>query len=176
MMKLIQAELVAIVMVLGCLSAWAGPVEDMMKAYEYAEAGNYAEAVKLYRRSANQGFSPAALNLALLFHKGQGVPQDYAEAVKFYRMAATQGDYTEPIVRSIMRQAQFNLGLIYYYGRGVLQDHVSAHMWWNLAGSNGSKNGIKYRDDIATTMAPNQIAEAQRRARDCLNSNYRNCD
>ena len=43
---------------------------------------DYAEAVKWYRRAAEQGDAYAQNNLGLMYANGKGVPQDYAEAVK----------------------------------------------------------------------------------------------
>ena len=68
-------------------------------------------------------------------------------------------------------RAQGLLGLMYEYGRGVPQDFVRAHMWFNLAASRLPPGGVrdsavKDRDRIAARMTPEQIAEAQRLARD----------
>jgi hypothetical protein len=52
---------------------------------------NYAEALRLYQNSANQGYAPAQYNLGLLYEFGYGVKQDKAEARKWYQKAATQG-------------------------------------------------------------------------------------
>jgi len=86
-----------------------------------------------------------------------GVPQDYQEAVKWYRLAADQGD----------ADAQLLLALMYFSGKGVPKDNVLAHMWANLAASQGSdEDYLKKRDEIAKHMTPDQIAEAQRLARE----------
>ena len=61
--------------------------------------------------------------------------------------------------------AQNDLGWMYQNGRGVAQDYVAAHMWYNLAGA-GDGEAREYRDRIAEKMTPDQIAEAQRRARE----------
>ena len=53
---------------------------------------DYAEAVKWYRRAADQGDADAQFNLGIVYEKGQGVQQNYAEAAKWYRRAADQGD------------------------------------------------------------------------------------
>jgi TPR repeat protein len=80
--------------------------------------------------------------------------------------AAEQGDV----------DAQVNLGYAYATGRGVPQDYATAHMWYNLASSNGNALGSKNRDQIAEQMTPADISEAQRRARVCLESQYKECD
>jgi hypothetical protein len=52
---------------------------------------NYAEALRLYQKSANQGYAPAQYNLGLLYEFGYGVKQDKAEARRWYQKAAAQG-------------------------------------------------------------------------------------
>jgi len=128
-----------------CLPAVAGPA-----------AGQQAEAPKGYRLAAEQGDALAQYNLGVMYAKGQGVVQDYKEAAKWYRLAAEQGS----------AEAQSNLGFLYEEGQGVPQDYVEAHMWFNLGGASGDARGIKNRDIIARKMTPEQIAEAQRRARE----------
>jgi hypothetical protein len=39
-------------------------------------------------------------------------------------------------------------------------------MWFNLAGASGEASAINNRDIVARKMTPDQIAEAQRRARE----------
>jgi uncharacterized protein len=51
-------------------------------------------------------------------------------------------------------------------GQGVPQDYVIAHMWFNLAASGGHKNAVQGRDMVAAKMAPAQLAEAQKLARE----------
>ena len=52
---------------------------------------NLAEAVKWYRRSAEQGDRYAQYNLAVMLLKGQGTAPDAEEAFRWCRMAAEQG-------------------------------------------------------------------------------------
>jgi uncharacterized protein len=84
------------------------------------------------------------------------VSRKYKEALKWHRLAAEQGD----------ARAQNNLGVMYDEGQGVPQDYVQAHMWFNLAGASGHANAIKNRDAVARKMTPEQIAGAQRLARE----------
>ncbi len=41
---------------------------------------DYAEAVRWFRRAAEQGFTEAQYNLGQMYNNGQSVPQDYAAA------------------------------------------------------------------------------------------------
>jgi TPR repeat protein len=72
--------------------------------------------------------------------------------------------------------AQHNLGFLYGRGQGVAQDYIRAHMWYNLAAVKGDADSVKNRDIIAAKMTSQQIAEAQKMARECQARNFKNCD
>ena len=67
---------------------------------------DYTEAVKWYRKAAEQGNADAQYDLGHCYQYGHGVEKDYVEAVKWYRKAAEQGD----------ADAQCNLGYCYDCG------------------------------------------------------------
>jgi TPR repeat protein len=90
-------------------------------------AQDFAEALKWYRRAADQGDDAAQFNLGAMYANGQGVAQDFAEALKWFRQAAEQG----------LADAQFNLGAMYANGRGVAQDFAEALKWYRLAAEQG---------------------------------------
>ncbi|MEL0099754.1 MAG: tetratricopeptide repeat protein, partial [Opitutae bacterium] len=96
-----------------------------------------------------------------MYQYGQGVPQDYKTAVKWYTRAAEQREAS----------AQTNLGHMYATGRGVLQNDVYAHMWFNIAAFNGEEKSSKKRNEVAKRMTTEQIAEAQKLARECVAKN-----
>ena len=121
---------------------------------------NNVEAVRWYRLAAEQGFATAQVNLGGMYADGDGVPQDYAEALRWYGLAAEQGD----------ANAQYGLGLMYANGWGVPKENVEAHMWFNLAAAQSSGENldryVEVRDGFAEFLTAEQIAEAQRRARE----------
>jgi TPR repeat protein len=94
--------------------------------------------------------------LGLIYQLGEGVPKDYVEAVRWYRLAAEQGD----------PGAQVDLALVYERGQGVTRDDVQAYMWLNLATARGNIDAAKLRNVLEAGMTPDQIAEAQRLARE----------
>ena len=101
--------------------------------YYYGRNGklkNYTEAVKWYRKAAEQGHSDTQNLLGYCYEKGYGVPQDYTEAVKWYRKAAEQGD----------EYGQTSIGDCYYYGRGVTQNYSEAIKWYRKAAEQGDTN------------------------------------
>ncbi len=50
-----------------------------------------AEAVRWYRKAAEQGLAQAQHNLGVMYANGQGVPQDYVLAHKWYNLSAARG-------------------------------------------------------------------------------------
>jgi TPR repeat protein len=117
--------------------------------------------VRQLKERAAQGDASAQLQLGGMYFTGQGVPQDYPEALKWYRLAAAQGEAS----------AQYNLGGMYEAGAGVPQDYVQAHKWFNLAGATTADPAqrdlaVKARDSLAARMTPDQIADAQKLARE----------
>jgi S1-C subfamily serine protease len=115
---------------------------------------DYAEALKWLRKAIEKGNASAQAILGMMYWYGDGVPQGYAEAVKWYRNAAEQGDAL----------AQNNLGEAYAYGKGVPQDYSEAYKWFNLAASKGYQSALAARNNLASKMSPDQIADGQLRA------------
>jgi len=136
-------------------------------AYYFGEGveQDFVEAVKWYRLAAEQGDALAQFNLGIAYDNGEGVAQDFVEAVKWYRLAAEQGN----------ADAQFLLGYAYKKGEGTIKDLVYSHMWFNIAASLGGISAVEARELIAKEMTPEQIAEAQKLARECVRKAYKNC-
>lgn len=63
----------------------------------------------------------------------------------------------------------FRMGLLYSTGQGGAPlDYVSAHMLFNLAAMRGSVEAKVYRKELSQEMASEDVAEAQRQAREWL--------
>jgi TPR repeat protein len=103
----------------------AGQFEDGKAAYD---GGDYATALRLWRPLADQGVPDALVNLALMYLKGQGVPQDNVQALKWFTLAAGASSESED------------------------PDLLAA--------------AVKIRDLLGAKMTPEQIAEAQKLARE----------
>ena len=112
------------------------------------------------RALADRGDAEAQVLLGWMYAFGQGVRQEDSEAVRRFRFAADQGD----------TYRQNCLGRIYQDGYGVAQDYVEAHLYFNLAAAQKSgvlsNRYIEDREAVARLMTRDQIAEAQRRARE----------
>ena len=116
------------------------------------------EAAIWYRRAAEAGDADCQIDLGRQYYYGKHVTQDYEEAAEWFRKAADQGD----------DHAQNFLGDMYRYGQGVLQDYVMAYMLYNVASAGGSDSAGKKRDRVAKKMTREQVAEAQRLAREWM--------
>ena len=82
-----------------------------------------SQALRWYRKAAEQGDSRAENNLAGLYEEGAVVPQDLEEAVKWYKLAAEQGNGNSYI----------NLARLYAGARGYKPDYSLAYFWSLLA-------------------------------------------
>ena len=152
------------------------PLEDLTRCAEdgdaeaqgslglryYAGGGaaplDYAEALRWFRLAAEQGSAEAQVMLGVMNAGGLGLPKDDAKALRWYQMAAEQGHAT----------AQFNIGLTYAPDTGVPENLIFQHMWFNLAAAHGFEAARRSRDRIQQRMTPEQVAEAQRLAREWI--------
>jgi len=117
----------------------------------------WKEAVKWFRRAADQGHSRAQSTLGQLYDNGRFVLQDYNEAIKWYYKAAEQGDW----------DGLYGMGYMYYKGRGVTQNYIEAHKWFNLGGI------ITKRDEVEKKMTTEEVLEAQKLAREWKLKNWK---
>jgi TPR repeat protein len=113
---------------------------------------DYGKTAKDLEGLANLGEPRAQYDLALLYDKGVGVPQNDAEARRWYTRAAEQGD----------ARAQYNLGLMYMNGQGVLPNPVLAYYWVSLSVAQGNGHAPSARDYLAEKMTSEQIEEANK--------------
>lgn len=117
------------------------------------------EAVKYFRRAAELNQAEAIYELGECYLKGNGVAKDITEGVKWTRKAAEQG----------CAPAQNRLGLCYMKGEGLAKDYLEAYKWFNLASAHGEEQTYDFKVNlakVATLMTAEQVAEAQRLARD----------
>ncbi len=74
----------------------------------------------------------------------------------------------EPAMQAGGPDALFELGMLYATGRDVDVDLVTAHKWFNLAAARGNVSARDYRMELSQEMSAEEIAEAQRQAREWL--------
>jgi hypothetical protein len=146
----------------------AGRLEAALSA---ALRGDYATALGLWRPLADQGNARAQRNLGIMYHNGQGVPQDHAAAAKWIGKAAEQGDpdaqhnlafmydneqgvprdpaaavvWYRKAAEQCHAGAQANLAAMYDLGLGVPEDYVQAHKWYILAAAHFPASQLEAR-------------------------------
>jgi TPR repeat protein len=103
----------------------AGAYQAGDEAYQRQD---YAEALRWFRKAADQGNADAQFNIGMMYENGEGVTQDYAEALRWYQKAADQEN----------ADAQNHIGLIYVNGWGVAQDYAEAGRWFRKAADQGN--------------------------------------
>ncbi len=164
-------------------TAHASELQDAEKAYARKDFG---PALVLFRKVAAQGDAAAQFNLATMYAKGQGVPQNYAEAAAWFLKSATQGyapaqnslgvryEKGQGVAQNPARAAalyreaaeqrlglaQDNLSDLFAKGLGVTQDLVLAHVWSSLASANGEAGAARKRALLERTLTREQLAEA----------------
>ena len=88
---------------------------------------DYAEAVRHYRRAAEQGHAGAQFALAEMYKNGDGVAKDMDQALRWYRAAAAQHE----------AGAELMLGVLYESGVGVPVDVAEAARWYRRSADHG---------------------------------------
>ena len=83
-----------------------------------------------------------------------------------YEISEVEGTTLAPV--NATGEMFYELGMMYAAGRSVPTDLVSAHKWFNLAAMRGNADAIRLRREVAEEMSTDQIAAAQRAARDWL--------
>lgn len=114
-------------------SSEESPEELYQKGEACAEVEAYVEAVKWYRKAAEQGHAEAMRSLGICYQEGYGVPQSREEAVRWYRQAADKGD----------AEAMNNLGVCYDMGNGVRKSHEKAVAWYRRAIEKGDSTAMR---------------------------------
>jgi TPR repeat protein len=104
--------------------------------------------------AAGNGHAEAQYTLGVMHANGWGVAMNDVPAAGFYRLAAEQG----------FLKAQTALGFSYKHGAGVDRDLERAYMWFDIAAQQGDLIAESERDDLAPSMAEDEIFAARRSA------------
>jgi localization factor PodJL len=160
-------------------------------ASRYAEGrgvpANAAEAAKWYKLAAERGLAIAQFRVASLYERGEGVEQSRMAAAEWYRRAAEQGNVRAMHNLAVMlsegiggppdfgdaarwfikgadhgvRDSQYNLGVMFARGLGGEQDLVRSYKWFAIAAQQGDPDAGMRRDEVAKSLSPDQLAQAQ---------------
>ena len=131
---------------------------------------DYKEAGKWFRLAAEQENHKAELSLGFLYKDGKGVTKDSEEAMKLFTLAAEGGIPLAQNVLGLLLQAK---GL-----ENEKEDYILAHKWLNLSISNfdartqsaAINSAKKTRSEIEKELTPSQLEEAQKLAKEWMES------
>ncbi len=151
-------------------------------------AFDLAKAFTWYERAAAKGFAPAQTRLADFYNKGKGVALDPIRAKALYLQAAASGNveamhqlavlcvvnadpdfatavkWFEQAANYGMANSQFNLAILHAQGRGVSQNLEQAYHWFAIAARYGDKDAAIKRDELATALSAQQLANGKAKA------------
>jgi TPR repeat protein len=142
-------------------------LEVMFKS-KLGKKEDFDQAIQKLFIAAKSGTSMAKRNLAEAYLSGVLIPKNCTNAVSIYKELASDGSAT----------AQHNLGGLYLNGDCVTKDYVLGYMWRSLS---SAQTGEDFDRKLLASyesklMSSDQVATAQRLARECLKNKYQNCD
>lgn len=119
----------------------------------------FEEAVRWFKKAANQGWAKSQSNLGVCYLNGTGVEQDSRIAVEWFSKAAEQGHAF----------AQFKLARCLIDGEGVETNHEKAVEWFNKAAEQGLSDaqlnlGYCYEKGLGVTKDVAKAAEYYKKA------------
>jgi TPR repeat protein len=117
---------------------------------------------------AKTGDPRARMVLAHAYLMGHLVNRNCPIARDLHKKLAADGDAI----------AQHNLGELYLTGDCVPKDYVLGYMWRSLnLAQTLNENGNEFLINLEkNSMTRDQVAQAQKMARECLKNKYKNCD
>ena len=124
------------------------------------------EAVKWFRKSAEQGNSDGQRLLGFMYKNGRGLDTNYIKAVEWYRKSAEQGN----------SNGQVDIGIMYQDGTGTTKDHEEAVKWYRKSAEQGNAYGqfnlgIMYENGTGTTKDYEEAVKWYRKSAEQGNSN-----
>jgi TPR repeat protein len=166
----LAVAIVGLAGVVGLFLPCAGAVSSLSAAAQSSQGSgddsgrgvpqDRSQAAAWYRKGAEQGDARAQFNLGLMYRYGPG----YSPGLEEWAMAFN------PAPGHTGATARSSPAAKYSPGSGIPKDYVEAHKWMSLAAARATGDSQKRfeneRDSLARVMTPEQIAEAERRARE----------
>ena len=131
------------------------------------------EAIKWYKKAANQGYDFAQCALGYIYEKGENVKADKNEAIKWYRKSAENGNsaaqeylakiyfddknYTEAAKwyteagENNNESVYYRLGNLYANGQGVENNEAIANQWFRKAANDGRETAKEKLKNCSAT-------------------------
>ena len=114
-----------------------------------------SQRIKKLEKEANIGDAEAELELSEAYFQGKGVKKDEHAGYQLLLRAANRG----------LPQAQFQMGEYTASHGNRSGDYIDAYMWYVLAQRNRYKHSDESMKELAFKMSPEEISEAQKRAK-----------
>ena len=134
----------------------AGAQFYLATKYQYGKdvAQNDKQAFVWYKAAADQGLSPAQLNVGRMLAEGIGTKKDEILARQYFEKAASRGD----------NRASFNLAMM----EEKKKNYQGAYQWYELSTRDGMLDTkvISLSEGKKTALAANLSSEQIRQARD----------
>ena len=151
-----------------------GVSRAVFSADRWVEAGEFTEALQLYREAAadtsDRDAAHAGRRIGAFYELGYALKQDYEQAMLWYRKAADGGDVTAILnigrlydnafgvprdyatalvwyrraAERVNAEAMTNIGAMYSTGQGVERDYDEAMRWLRRSASQGEPTAMRY--------------------------------
>lgn len=158
--RVCRGLLVAAIAAISALRLAQAVPADFSNGWNAFQNGDYATAVEIWTRLAEQGHENAQINLGYMYDYGQGVKQNSQLAARWYRAAAIQHNAI----------GQFNLALLISEGKTQPLEGRDALYWLKKSaalGYEGAKRQLEleYADEATapkdTQQAPSNFRETK---------------
>ena len=178
-------------------------LDNFQAGFDAYKKGDYLTALKIYRAAAEQGDIMGQFTLGTIYHtpgkfKKHGVKKDHKESAKWYHLAAEQGDnIAQFTIGRMYKKGQGvtkNLVIAYMWLSTAEFSNKNSVLAFQKMGTvlNRKNKNISDKDlmdylklireqkkeivgKLERKMTPEQIAKAQKLARDCIKKNYKDC-
>lgn len=143
---------VLVLLMMSCLLSIAR-ADTLSDALNAKRRGDFATAYPLWVALAEKGDDKAAIEVGLMHHIGQGVPQDYAKAMDWYlRVFRKNGD------------AVNNIGVMHRDGLGVKANRKIAYLLFltvHMTGMGGEATVMRANRNLRREISELPVAEKQ---------------
>ena len=157
----------------------------------FEQGEDYPLAFVKFHKAADLAHFSAQYRLALMYQRGIGVADNIDEAHRWFRESAVHG----------YMPAQYQLAMLYYLGLGVRRDLTKAYAWFSIASSSAflrslsqsalkssgrmvlmkpqrvrSSEALLSMQTLEEKLTTEQVLSAQAYARQCISTNYQDCE
>lgn len=128
-------------------------------AADKESARDYEQAVRWYRKAAEQGHALAQFNLGIMLSSGQGMSPDTTAALNWTRLSAEGGD----------AGAQYKLGSRYHRScvgqlqMDCMESRIEAYKWLKLSAAQGYRGAEAGCERVTLTMTRDEVLDGNQR-------------